>query len=55
MTQDDNIVFTDRDKLNEYNTKLLEQFIHYLNERERKRYDVFDCGASTHIIKKTTT
>ena len=43
------IIFTDENKLSEYNCKLLSGFIEYLNERHKKNKDVFHCGATVQI------
>lgn len=43
------IIFTDKNKLSEYNCKLLNNFINYLNERHKKNRDVFHCGATVQI------
>ena len=47
----DNIVFTDSNKLHQYNEKLLKEFIHYLNLKAQKRHNIFHCGASVSIIE----
>ena len=47
----DNIVFTDSNKLHQYNEKLLKEFIHYLNLQGQKHHNIFNCGASISIIE----
>lgn len=47
----DNIVFTDSNKLHQYNKKLLKEFIHYLNLKQQKRHNIFNCGVSISIIE----
>lgn len=43
------IMFTDKDKLSEYNCELLRNFVDYLNKKHKKNKDVFHCGATVQI------
>lgn len=43
------IIFTDKDKLSEYNCELLKNFVDYLNKKHKKNKDVFHCGAAVQI------
>ena len=44
------IIFISKEKLDEYNTKLLLRFVEYLNNQHKKSHSVFYCGARVQII-----
>lgn len=46
----DSILFTDTNKLAEYNKKLLNDFIAYLNKNHEKNRNIIDCKATAEII-----
>lgn len=50
--KDEEIIFTTKEKLDEYNTKLLLRFVEYLNNQHKKNHSVFHCGARVQIINE---
>lgn len=46
----DEIVFTNMDELSKYNKILLNEFITYLNNKQKKTHNVFHCGARVQIV-----
>lgn len=43
------VVFSTMDNLNDYNEKLLSEFVQYVNERHRSLHDVFYCGTTVQM------
>lgn len=48
----DKIIFTSKEELDKYNAKLLNDFVEYLNNQNKKTHKVFSCFASIQIISK---
>lgn len=48
--KDEEIIFTTKEKLDEYNTKLLLRFVEYLNNQHKKNHSVFHCGSSRRKV-----
>ena len=51
MGHNEKIVFTNMANLNNYNEKLLSEFVDYLNKRHKKNHDIFHCGAAVQIFE----
>ena len=48
--KDEEIIFTSKEELDKYDTKLLLGFVDYLNKLGKKNHRVFHCCASVQIV-----